>query len=117
MERYHIYKYLHLIGFMMTFFAYGMYLFKDKQEKVKGIAITHGVGLFLILLGGGGLHAVMKIGMQPWVIIKFVLWAMLGGMLVYIKRKPDQKVIAAWALCLIGAVAAYLGIFKNMHFL
>lgn len=117
MEKYLIYKYIHLIGMMLTFFSYGMLLYRDKLNKGKGIAITHGIGLFLILLGGGGMHAVMKLGMQPWVIIKGVLWLLLGAMIVWVKRKPDQKTFSMWILISIGAMAAYFGIFKNLHFL
>ena len=116
MDRDQIYKYLHLLGIILTFLSYGMLLYKDKIQKGKGLAIANGVGLFLILLGGGGMQAVLKVGMQPWVIAKMVLWVILGAVIVLIKRKPDQKILTAWVLISIGAIATYLGVFKNLLF-
>ena len=113
-NRYFIYKYLHLVGFMLTFFAYGMLIYKDKIEKAKGIAVAHGIGLFMLLLGGGGMMAVLKVGQPNWMVIKMVLFVLLGLMIVWVKRKPNQKMMSAFILSAIGAAAAFFGVFKPM---
>jgi hypothetical protein len=106
------YNYMHVLGIILTFMAYGMYLARDNSTKSKGLAIMHGVGLLILLISGGGMAAKLKLGAPSWMLIKIGLWVLLGVMTIFIKRKPEMKVAFAWGICIIAALAAYLGIFK-----
>ncbi len=117
MISYSIYKIIHLTGVLMVFLSLGgvaMHAInkgtKDHSWK-KPVAITHGLGLLLSLVGGFGLLArlgVMHGTLPGWVLTKLGIWftfAILIGVLI---RKPSlAKPI--WVLTiLLGGVAAYL---------
>lgn len=56
----------------------------------KMIAITHGIGLFLILLGGFGMLARLGIiwPWPGWIVAKFIIWLAYGGLLTLVYKKP-----------------------------
>lgn len=110
------YNYMHVLGIILTFLCYGMYLARDNSQKSKGLAIVHGVGLLILLISGGGMAAKLKLGAPWWMLVKIALWVVLGAMIIFIKRKPDLNVAFAWIICIIAAFAAYLGIFKYAAF-
>ena len=116
------YRLLHFLGIFMLFSGLGAYLLGRQQvlktEAVgrfpyqRTVAIIHGLGLFLILLGGFGMLARLQLGIETWVAIKLVIWLMLGGVLVLIKRVPS-KMLLWWLLILVlGFCAAYLAVIK-----
>lgn len=77
----------------------------------KPIAITHGVGLFLSLLGGFGLLARLGIvhgGLPGWVLAKLGIWILFAVLIAVVSRKPSWAK-PVWPLIIIlGGVAAYL---------
>ena len=79
----------------------------------KLVAIFHGVGLFLILLGGFGMLAKLPYGAFPgFAIAKLAVWIALGGMLVLGKRRVFSPGLT-WILAIVlGIIAAWLGIMK-----
>ena len=84
--------------------------FKNK----KFIAIGHGLGLFMLLLGGFGMLARLGIvrEMPTWVIIKIVIWLVIGAILAPMKRKPQWSGWL-WAVVLIlVSAAAWTALFK-----
>jgi hypothetical protein len=76
--------------------------------------LTHGVGLFLMLLGGCGLLA--KLGFMgnipAWAWVKLGIWALLGVAISLAKRKGQL----GWPLMVLfiglGTTAAWLAIAK-----
>lgn len=100
----YIYNIIHIVGIIILFmgFAYGM------KSWTKGAAISHGLGLLLILISGFGLISKKYNNeFHTWVFVKLAIWLALGASLTLIKR---QKVtgIAAWALLVsLGAAAAW----------
>jgi hypothetical protein len=117
MISYEVYKIVHLTGVLMVFLALGgvaMHAINGGSRSHSfrvPVAITHGVGLFLSLLGGFGLLArlgIVQAGLPNWVLIKLVIWALFGALLAVLYRKPQfAKVL--WPLTiLLGIVAAYL---------
>lgn len=112
---YEIYKYIHICGLGLAAFAFGALAMRpDDSAKRKMVSIAHGIGLFLILLGGFGMAARLKISTaEPWVLFKIIVWLGLGGFLAISKRKPEIAGKVQIALIALAAVAAYLGIFHH----
>ena len=112
-----VYKNIHFIGIFMVLMALGGLLLHSITGGTrdfpwrKSIAITHGVGVFLILLGGFGMLARLGIiwSWPGWVTGKVVIWIILGGLIAVIFRKPGLAKPLWWITIVLGALAAYLG--------
>lgn len=87
---------------------------KQNSRTRKLTAILHGVGAFLVLLGGFGMLARLGItGAFPgWVWAKLVIWLLLGGAVVLPYRRPDFARIAIVLIPLLCLVAAWLAVYK-----
>jgi len=115
-----VYKNIHFIGIFMVLMALGGLLLHainggtQAHAWRKPIAITHGVGMFLILLGGFGMLARLGIywSWPGWVAGKVVIWVILGGLIAVIFRKPTLAKPLWWLTLALAALAAYLGINK-----
>jgi hypothetical protein len=117
MISYPVYKVIHFIGIFMVFLSLGgvtMHVINGGAKEHawrKPLAITHGVGLFLALLGGFGLLARLGIvhGMLPgWVLAKLAIWTVFAAVLGVVIRKRSWAG-PLWAITVIlGGVAAYL---------
>ena len=122
MEKYEIYRFIHFAGIFTLLFAFGSLFTGDKTTK--GAAIGNGIGLLLILLGGFGMHAAplgesgfkLKDTYQimygttfpTWMILKIVIWVILGGAMVLAKRRVISG-ITAWVLIIgLALASAYL---------
>lgn len=115
-----IYKLIHIIGLIILFFAFGGVLFFALSKSAlprsmqKVSSIFHGVGLFLILLGGFGMLA--RLGMAKewplWVILKLVIWLLLGGGMVLAKKMQNLAIYLTIGFIMLASCAAYLGLFK-----
>ncbi len=112
-----IYQVLHIIGIAMVFLGYGALLARSmaapENVSVRKLgSITSGIGLLLILVAGFGL--ISKLGhsfSSPWLIVKMVIWLLLGYLIVLINRKPNLAVLIWWlliALCAIAASMVYI---------
>jgi uncharacterized membrane protein len=96
---YEFYKVLHFIGFLLTVLGlFGLCTIQMNNSQVKpalkkGMSISHGVGLLLLLVAGFGLAA--KRGwmnpMPHWIFGKLAIWLVLGGLPVLIKKKPEKS--------------------------
>lgn len=117
MISYSVYKIVHLVGVLMVFLALGGVATHAINGGAKGhswrkpIAITHGIGLVLSLVGGFGLLARLGIvhgGLPGWVMAKLGIWLLFAVLIGVVSRKPGwAKPI--WPLIIIlGATAAYL---------
>ena len=117
MISYAVYKIIHLVGVLMIYLSLG----GVATNAINGggrnhswripIAITHGIGLLLSLVGGFGLLARLGIvqgGMPGWVWAKLGIWVLFAALVTVLVRKPSAAK-PVWALTiLLGAVAAYL---------
>ena len=109
------YKVLHLVGAFFLFSALAGLVVaakhNDAQYRKIG-SIVHGISLLVILVSGfGALAKLGANGVPTWVWIKLVIWLALGGIVVLIKRWEAGRMILWLIIPLIGAIAAYLGIF------
>lgn len=114
---YYVYKIMHLVGILMLFLGYGGVILysinggtKATNAWRKPVAITHGIGLVLALVGGFGLLA--KIGISwpwpGWVIVKMVIWLLLAALVGVATRSAATGKGLWWLLLLLGALAAYM---------
>lgn len=81
----------------------------------KHAAITHGIGMFLSLLGGFGLLARLGIsqgGLPGWIWAKLVIWTILGGLIAVILRKPLLAKSIWYSVILFAGLGAYLANYK-----
>lgn len=114
------YKLIHFLGLFVLFFAFGSLFTGDKSTKAA--AMGHGIGLLLMLLGGFGMQAkhsgvyIASYGsaFPIWLIIKIVIWLVLGGAMVLAKRRIITGA-SAWILIIgLGFASAYLALNKPM---
>ena len=111
-----IYKIIHLVGIAMTLLAVGgmaMHAITDGEKKNpwrRSAVITHGVGLFLALLGGFGMLARLEIHWPwpGWVAVKFGIWLVLGGTIAMLYRKPALNKGVWWGTLFLFFIAAYM---------
>lgn len=115
------YTILHIAGIIMVFMPLAAIIQhissggdKSDNPRRKQIAITHGIGVLLILISGFGMLA--KLGIHwpwpGWVFVKFGIWLLLSALigLAYRFKKSAEKL---WlGLILIGVVAAVFGLSK-----
>jgi len=113
-----LYNFIHIVGLVMIFSALGGAATfagnggsKENNTWRKKIAIAHGVGLFLMLLGGFGMLAKLQIHFPwpGWVTAKVIIWLFLGGCIALSYRKP---VISFWLAIAAGSAAAFLALWK-----
>lgn len=124
MITYATYKVIHIFGILLLIFSLGglclYFIFnggtREPDQGRKLVAITHGIGLLIVLVGGFGLLA--RLGISPgsnwpiWVWLKFGVWILLGGMTMLISKKPGLAKPLWLGIPILGAIAAYLAIYK-----
>lgn len=116
MFSYAVYKIVHLIGVLMVFMALGAVIANAISRQTahawrRPIAITHGVGMLLSLVGGFGLLARLGIahgGLPGWIYAKLGIWLFFGALIAVIGRRPGWAKIMWPVILVFGGVAAYL---------
>lgn len=117
MISYGVYKIVHLVGVLMVFLALGGVATnainggQKNHSWRKPIAITHGIGLLLSLVGGFGLLARLGIvhgGLPGWVMAKLGIWILFAVLIGVVSRKPNWAKPVWPLIILLGATAAYL---------
>ncbi len=117
MISYSIYKIVHLVGVLMVFLALGGVATNAINEGSKNhswrkpIAITHGIGLLLSLVGGFGLLARLGIihsGLPGWVMAKLGIWVLFAVLIGVVSRKPGWAKLIWLLIIILGATAAYV---------
>lgn len=120
---YETYLVLHVTGILLTFVALGgaalHSLNGGTRESNRGrglVAGLHGTGLVLVFVAGFGLLA--RTGLADpsswplWVLVKLVVWLLLGGAIAVLNRAVGSGRWLFIALPVLGAVAAAMAIVK-----
>lgn len=105
-----IYKIIHLGSVIILFGALGagVYTASSKDNKLAGI--LHGISLVLILVSGFGLLArIWGTEFHWWVILKVVIWLLLGGSYALAKKRLLPENTAFAFILGLGVIAAVLG--------
>ena len=108
------YSLLHLTGILMVFIGngslIGLAISKVDNPEVKKLgAITSGIGLALLLIAGFGLIA--KLGYSytsTWIVVKMIIWLLLGSLVAFINRKPEWAKLLWWITLLLGFIAVLM---------
>ena len=114
------YKVIHFLGLFMVFSGLGGQFLQSlnandpkQQPGKRWAAILHGVGLVLVLVAGFGLLAKLHIPLQGWVLVKLLIWLVIGGIGALAARKKEAAG-PLWIITLaLGALAAYLALTKS----
>jgi hypothetical protein len=122
MISYSVYRVVHLVGIFILFVVLGGLAWGGARAEARGSLspklgmALHGIGLFIVLLGGFGLLARIGImhGMNwpGWVWAKLVIWLLMGALVVIPRRKPEWGAGLLLLIPTLGGVAAWLAIFK-----
>jgi len=116
-----VYLNIHLFGIFLTLTSLaglGAGMVVDSTKLPVGLrrsfAIAHGLGLFLVLLGGFGMMARLGIrGDWPlWIQLKLGLWFVLGGMIALVRRVRIFSISAFVVIPLLAALGAWFAINK-----
>lgn len=112
-----VYKVLHVLGILMLFLAYGGVMIHAINGGTKAtnswrtpLAITHGLGLLFVLVGGFGLLARLGIAWPwpGWVLVKIGIWLIFAAVVGVAARSASLGKGLWWLLLLLGALAAYM---------
>jgi FtsH-binding integral membrane protein len=115
-----IYKNIHLLGVFMILVALGGLILQQintrNREQVwrRPVAITHGIGMVLVLVAGFGMLARGGIHWPwpGWVIGKIIIWLVFGVLIAVIGRSPGLAKPLWWIAIALAGVAAYLALNK-----
>jgi uncharacterized membrane protein SirB2 len=121
---YEFYKVLHLFGILTLFCGLGasamLSLRGGSEDETKPLrkylGMIHGVAALVIFVAGFGLMArtgIVQGGAWPtWIYVKVMIWLLLGGALVLVRKQPAMGRLWVVALPVIGALAAYFAVGK-----
>jgi hypothetical protein len=114
---YQTYTVIHVAGVIFLFSALGALAATAGSTHAvlrRIAAIAHGVALAVIFVAGFGLLARLEfLGSIPaWAWAKMALWAVLGGVAVPLRRRPEWAPVLWVAMPVIGGVAAWLAVTK-----
>lgn len=119
MVSYEAYTVIHILGIMLLLLSLGAYLILSMNKSVKGkklAAITHGLAILIILVAGFGLLTrigYMSVNNWPlWAWFKLAIWLILALIIIPIKRMPNLIPVLWFLIPILGAIAAYLAIYK-----
>jgi hypothetical protein len=95
---YEFYVVVHVLGLALALVALGGLAVhsmnggdRETNQNRRLVAITHGIGMLMILVGGFGLLArigAAQSGLPPWVYVKLALWLCLGAAMMVATRIP-----------------------------
>jgi hypothetical protein len=105
-----IYQVLHVASMvLLTAFLFQAFANPDPKNRKKTM-MAIGIFATLMLIGGFGLVATMKVGFPWWVIVKLVCWLGLASISGLAYRKPHRiplLTVAAIALILTAIITVY----------
>lgn len=120
---YAIYKLVHILGIALALVSLGgltvhaLHGGGKQENKARRLLIAmHGVGAFLVLLGGFGLLARIGFahgsGFPLWLWVKLSLWALLAAVVILPYRAPQATRSLLVSLPLIAVLAAAMAVYK-----
>jgi hypothetical protein len=119
---YPVYKLIHFLGLILVvsgLVAAAVHTLRGGTRADdpyrKRVLITHGVGMFLLVLGGFGLLARLGIahgGFPNWVIVKLVLWVSFGAAIALPYRSKGLARLVLYAIPLVVLAAAAAALYK-----
>lgn len=117
-----VYKALHLFGVMLTVAALAGMAVHAANGGTRAASLTrrlttaaHGTGLLLVLVAGFGMLA--RLGLSAaagWVMIKLVIWLVLGGLAVLPYRRPQFSRAIFMLVPLLAAAAGIVAVTKPL---
>jgi hypothetical protein len=122
MISYSVYNLIHIYGIVLAvigiisllFFSYAKNSASliPKNIRILG-AICHGLGVTLILISGFGMLARLGIvsSMPTWIILKLVVWVLLGVSITFAKRlysRPAFMTALTFSFIFIAGILAHL---------
>lgn len=116
----YLYKTLHLVGMALLLTSLGGLAAHAASGGSKAtnsvgrlLALAHGLGLVLMLVGGFGLLARLDLSMTGgWIWVKLLLWLGLGAASVLPYRSPKIARSLLIVLPLAAGLAAFMALFK-----
>ncbi len=125
MLSYQFYNLLHIIGLALLMVGLGGLASSAAAtagDRTRGgrrpIMVLHGLGLFLILLGGFGMLARLGImhgaGFPGWIWAKLIIWVTLGGAAALPYRFPRAAAPMLLVVPALAGLAAYMAIYKPL---
>lgn len=114
---YEFYKVMHVVGVMLLLLSLGGYLTLSMSSSTTGkklASITHGIAVFVILVGGFGLLARLGYtGQWPmWVWLKLIIWGILAAVIIFIKKFPRFSTFIWVLIPTLSGLAAFLAVYK-----
>jgi hypothetical protein len=122
---YEAYKLIHIFGILLLIFTLGGFWLQATDDRVrvssrgrKLLGMVHGAALLIILVAGFGLLA--RLGISHWVAWPWWVWGKVGiWMLLAVTplviRQSVTLTRSLWlTVPILGALAAYLAIYKPL---
>ena len=113
------YKVIHLLGIFLLFAGLGglwasvSVASEDLRKTIRRLATAaHGAAMLLILIAGFGMMARLQISHSwpLWIWLKLVVWLLLAGYPVLLKRQDRPTGLLFFLAPLLGGVAAYVAL-------
>ena len=119
------YNVVHIVGIILLMSALGGAAVRamtdgtDQSPSIRRLlAILHGLGAFLVLLGGFGMLARLGFlhgaSFPGWLWVKLGIWGFLALSLILPRRRPSLARPLLLALPILGGLAAYMAIYKPL---
>jgi hypothetical protein len=119
-----LYNVVHIVGLVLLMAALGGLALSaqvpsgSSRPPRRFVMILHGLGMFLMLLGGFGMMARLGIvqgtSWPGWVWVKVGVWVALGISAFLPYRFPRTSQPLLFLLPVLGGLAAYMAIYKPL---
>jgi hypothetical protein len=117
-----VYNVIHIIGIVALMAALGGGILlaivqagPEHRPARRVVGALHGVGAFLVLVGGFGMLARLDLpdnAFPPWLWVKLMIWLVLAFALYLVARRPQSARLVLVTLPVLGGLAAYMAIYK-----
>ncbi len=118
-----LYNVVHIVGIVLIMSALGGAAVRamtggadELPSTRRMLAVLHGIGAFLVLLGGFGMLARLGFlrgaSFPGWLWVKLLIWGTLAVALLLPRRRPELARPLLLALPILGGLAAYMAIYK-----
>ena len=117
MSSYSFFMILHFIGVFMVLLSLGglivLGVVEDSRWR-KLAAMTNGLGLVAVFIGGFGLLGLLQLGWPwpGWIFFKVLIWLVFAVLMVLAKRASRFGSAVWWGSLVLAAVAAALANLK-----